>query len=157
MSEETDTETEEILKGSIAQSEGQYAPGDVSPDEFSRIMGQIHYFLTDDIVTKLAYNDSRVKKLLPVLSHLVRTSRCHNEKRLYEMKLRWRIACRLELLILPENPASMGEFHSWLTYGYTVFEDMREGWRGKLAAERVRTYKIETGGPKQRKKVLGIF
>lgn len=138
------------------QTAGAQVSGEVDPTEFSKIMGQTHYLLKDDNIDDLFSTDERIKKLRPALSHLIRTSRCDDKKSITRLKLQWRIACSLELLILPKKPASMGEFLAWLTYGYTVIEDMRNGWRGKLVTERIRSFKVETSAPKK-KKFLGIF
>jgi len=139
------------------QTEGAQASGEeVDPTVLSKIMGQAHYLLKDDNIDDLLSKDERIKKLRPALSHLIRTSRCDNEKSIRLLKLQWKIACTLELLILPKKPASMGEYLAWLIYGYTVIEDMRNGWRGKLLTERIRTFKVETSESK-RKKFLGIF
>lgn len=147
-------EDEEELEHAEAM-EGREAAG-VTPDEFAIMLAQTHYLLRDEDIMKVVQSDPRLTKLVAHLSHMLRTTRIDDRTTLKRMKLRWRIACRLELLILAENPASLAEYYCWVNYGEGVIEDTWQGWRGKLTTERIRTYKIERGAPK-RKKFLGLF
>lgn len=152
MSEHTD----EIAAAAISAKE--QGEGGVPPDEFAMMLAQAHYLYKDDDVAKILKEDERLKNLVPALSHLIRTSRFTDDRLIKEMKLRWRRAVRLKLLVLGgrTDVKSYAEFDAWCNFGYSVIEDARQGWRGKLVTERIRTYKIE-GGEKKRKKFLGIF
>lgn len=129
---------------------------EVAPQEFARMMAEAQYLIKDPDVMKEAKKDKRIKKLIASLSTMIRTTFITDKNTLKIMKARWRVACRLELLILPEEPASYGEFQSWLNFGEAVMDDAFNGWRGKLLAEKIRTYRIERSSAK-RKKILGFL
>jgi hypothetical protein len=124
-----------------------------SPDDFAVMMAQTHYLLRDDDVTALlksTTNPHAMRRLLPALSQLLRTSNINNEKQLLEMKLNWAISVRYALFINndTDTEADMAEFYAWLNFGYAAIEDTRKGWRGNLVTNKIRTYKIE-GAQKQ--------
>jgi len=146
-----DPETQEFLRAYLAQ-EGASEAGEVTPTEFQAMMGQIYYFLKDELVQREFQIDDRLKPLLIGISHLIRTSRLDNPTKIEEMKLRWKRAVRLNLMVLntTRKMSDMALFDVLVNFGYSVIEDQRQGWRGKLAAERVKTYKIEGGTPKKR-------
>jgi len=145
-------ETQEIVRAALQTEGATEAAGQVSPTEFQSMMGQIYYFVKDDVAEKLIWDDERLKPLLIGLSHLIRTSRLDNENKIAEMKLRWKRAVRLQLMVLNKERkmSDMALFDVLVNFGYTVIEDQKQGWRGKLAAERVKTYKIEGGTQKRR-------
>jgi len=68
------------------------------------------------------------------------------------MKLRWKIALRLQLLVLSTETkmSDLALFYSLVNYGFAAIDDQHMGWRGKLAAERVKTYKMEGASAKKR-------
>jgi len=148
-----------LFKGNLLASDAQgEASGTVMPDEFAIIMGQVHYLFKDDDVIDLIKENPALKRLIPALSHMIRTSRIDDPRTQMEMKLRWRRALRLQMLVLGEeaNMRSMAAFDALCNFGYAVIEDARNGWRGRLVTERIKTYKFE-GTPPKRKKFLGIF
>lgn len=143
----------EVLRGSEA--------GGVSPTEFQQMLGQVYYFLKDDVIERLFIGkdgDERLKSLLPGISHLIRTSRQDDDRIRAQMKLRWKRALRLQLLVLPEEVkmSDLALFDTLVNFGYSAIDDQKMGWRGKLAAERVKTYKIE-GATSKRKSWLERF
>ena len=142
-----------LLQGILANEAQQ-----VTPEEFQTMMAQIYYFLKDDVVLKMFWEDPRLKPLIPAVSHLIRTSRLDKDRNIMEMKLRWKRAVRLQLFVTgtTRKMSDMALFDVLVNFGYSVIEDQRRGWRGKLTAERVKTYKIE-GGAAKRKKFLGLF
>lgn len=123
-----------------------------SPDDFAVMMAQTHYLLRDDDITQIlkgSANPHAMKRLLPALSQLLRTSNINNDKLLLEMKLNWRIAVRYALFINNTGEETdMAEFDAWINFGYAAIEDTRKGWRGNLVTNKIRTYKIE-GAQKQ--------
>jgi hypothetical protein len=125
-------------------------------DDWYQFMGQIYYLVKDDETFQELRDDSDLKVLMPTLSHLLRTSNL-DKKTIKEMKLRWRRAVRLQLLC-KKNPTlvSQAKFDAWVNFGYAAIEDAKEGWRGRLVTERIKTYKIEMGS-KRRGKFLGLF
>jgi hypothetical protein len=146
----------DITKAAMMAKES--AEGGVTPDEFAMMLAAAHYLYKDDDVIKIMKNDPELKPLLIALSHLIRTSRINSEKVIREMKLRWKRACRLKLLVLGDSSdvKSMAVFDALVNFGYSVIEDARGGWRGRLVTERIRTYKVEEG-ERKRKKRFGIF
>ena len=119
-----------------------------SPDDFAVMMAQTHYLLRDDDITsmlKSTSNPHAMRKLLPALSQLLRTSNINDARQILEMKLNWAIAVRYALFINndTEAEADMAEFYAWLNFGYAAIEDTRKGWRGNLVTNKIRTYKIE--------------
>lgn len=158
MSEKIDWESltpeqQEILRAALHR-EGM-SGAEITPTEEQMMLGQIYYFIKDDVIEEVMVKDERLKPLMAAVSHLVRTSRLDDERKVREMKLRWKRALRLQLLILnkEENMSDLALFDAMVNYGYSAIEDQHEGWRGKLAAERVKTYKIE-GAEKKKKGVL---
>lgn len=140
-----DDRTDAMLANVIGATEGTLAQEDLVER-----LAQVYYLLKDaDISRLLSQDPERMKKLLPALSHLLRTTNIVDEKTIIEMKVRWRIAVRRVLFVDAENPGTMAEFHSWINFGYAAIEDTRRGWRGKLATERIRTFKIEGQAPKK--------
>lgn len=136
----------------VAQEQGSQG---VTPDEFSTMLAQAHELFHDDQITQLILsNPERAAKLLPALSHMLRTTRITDRTTIEIMKLRWELTCRLTFLVSDEEGkvATSAEYYSWLNYGYAAIEDTWEGWRGKLVTERIRTYRIE-GQAKQQ----GVF
>jgi len=129
----------------------------VTTEDYYQYMGQIYYLVKDEEVQQLLRDDPNMKVLLPALSHLLRTSNITDKKTILRMKLRWRRACRIQLMVMNSpNLISQAKFDAWVNFGVAAIEDTIEGWRGRLVTERIKTYKVETSSP-QRKKFLGIF
>lgn len=127
-----------------------------SQDEMASMLGQVYYLLKDDETFQLLREDPDMKNLMPMLSHLLRTSNL-DKKTIEIAKLRWRIACRLVLLCQKEAVlVNVAKFNAWLVFGYAAIEDAKEGWRGRLVTEKIKTYKVETQA-QRRGKFLGIF
>jgi len=149
---------EEVVSDQILQSvmSGK-AMQPVTPDEYASMMGQAQYITKDDDVTQAMKSHEGLKKLIPAVSPMLRTSNINKDKTLKLMKINWRIALRWELLINAKEgePYSMGEFYAWDNYGIGAIEDTREGWRGKLLTERIQAYRIELA--QRKRKFLGIF
>lgn len=153
--EETLQEIGQTAVAAREQAEGSSVGG---TDEFAVMLGKIHYLYKDDEVLELMEMNDRLKQLRPAISHLTRTTRIVDDKTIRLLKLRWRRALRLQLLVLGgrNDVRSQAIFDAWLNYGYAAIEDTRKGWRGKLCTETIRKYEI-SGAEKQRKKILGIF
>jgi hypothetical protein len=127
-----------------------------SPEEEQQMMAQIYYLIKDPIVQKMLLDDPNMKALLPALSHLIRTSNL-DKNTVTLLKLRWKVACRLQLLIKQKpDLVSLAKFQAWVMFGYAALEDTINGWRGRIVTERQRIYKVESGN-RQRKKFLGIL
>lgn len=126
-----------------------------STDDLAFYIGQIYYLVKDDEINQQLKTDPAMRPLMPVLSHLLRTSNL-DDKTIKIAKLRWRIACRLQLLC-QKNPTvvSLAKFNSWLIYGYAALEDAKRGWRGRLVTEKIKTYRVEVGEQKRRR-FLGL-
>lgn len=117
--------------------------GHTTPDDFAVMMAQTHYLLKDDDVLDVIKASPRLKRLMPALSHLLRTTNITDKKTIIEMKLRWKIAVRYELFLNSDEAASMAEYHAWVNYGYAAIEDTVKGWRGRLTTERIKAFKLE--------------
>lgn len=134
---------DEVLARLAASQEMQQ----VTMEDYYQYMGQIYYLIKDEETQQLLRDDPDLKELMPALSHLLRTSNFGTDKNVIkEMKLRWRRACRIQLMV-KKTPrlVSQAKFDAWVNFGYAAVEDAREGWRGRLVTERIKTYKIETG------------
>jgi hypothetical protein len=118
----------------------------VTMEDYYQYMGQIYYLVKDEETQALLRDDPDMKELMPALSHLLRTSNTTDKNVIKEMKLRWRRACRIQLMV-KKSPklVSQAKFDVWVNFGNAAIEDMIEGWRGRLVTERIKTYKIETG------------
>jgi hypothetical protein len=129
----------------------------VTTEDYYQYMGQIYYLVKDEETQTILRTDPNMKVLMPALSHLLRTSNFTDKLVVKEMKLRWRRACRIQLMVMNSpNLVSQAKFDCWCNFGYAAIEDAVEGWRGRLVTERIKTYKVESTTP-QRKKWLGIF
>lgn len=122
----------------------------VTMEDYYQYMGQIYYLIKDEETQALLRDDPDLRELMPALSHLLRTSNITDKKVIKEMKLRWRRACRIQLMV-KKTPrlVSQAKFDAWVNFGNAAVEDTREGWRGRLVTERIKTYKIETGQQKK--------
>ncbi len=128
----------------------------VTPDDWASFMGQVYFLIKDDELQAQLRDDPDMKVLMPVLSSLVRTGNL-TKKTIAMSKLRWRIACRMQLLCSKEpEVANISKFYSWLTHGEAALEDALQGWRGRLVTERIKTYRIE-GERRKRGRFLGLF
>lgn len=118
----------------------------VTMEDYYQYMGQIYYLVKDEETQALLRDDPDLKELMPALSHLLRTSNFTDKNVVKEMKLRWRRACRIQLMV-KKTPrlVSQAKFDAWVNFGYAAIEDAVDGWRGRLVTERIKTYKIETG------------
>lgn len=122
--------------------------GQVSPDDFAVLMAQVHYLLKDDDITLLLKSNRNMRRLMPALSPLLRTTRINDRKVLRLLKARWKLAVRVELFINADQPATMGEFFAWVNFGEAAIEDTYKGWRGNLVTVRQRTFRMEGGTKK---------
>lgn len=126
----------------------------MTPDDFAQMMGQAYFLLKDSDIIELMkgtkMSPSTMKRLMPALSHMLRTSNINNELQLMEMKLNWAIALRYALFINNDvdDSADMAAYYAWLNFGYAAIEDTRKGWRGNLVTNKIKTFKIE-GAAKQ--------
>lgn len=113
---------------------------------------EIRTLTQDTHVIKLFRKDERLRNLIPAISHMIRTGRLDNERQIQRMKLRWQRAVRWALWILSEEekPYDPVLFDSLLNFGDSVIEDQRGAHRAKLAAERVRTIRLEPAIPKKK-------
>lgn len=129
----------------------------VTTEDYYQYMGQIYYLVKDEEVQNLLREDPNMIVLLPALSHLLRTSNITDKNTIQRMKIRWRRACRIQLMVMNSpNLISQAKFDAWVNFGIAAIDDTIEGWRGRLVTERIKTYKVESSAP-QRKKILGIF
>jgi hypothetical protein len=135
------------LLARIAQSQEMQQ---VTTEDYYQYMGQIYYLVKDEEVMALLRDDKDLKDLMPALSHLVRTSNITDKNIVKGMMLRWRRACRIQLLV-NKTPklVSQAKFDAWVNYGYAAIQDAVDGWRGRLVTERIKTYKIEGGSQKK--------
>lgn len=121
-----------------------------SQEEYYQYMGQIYYLIKDEQVLNDIMNDPDLRVLLPMFSHLNRTSNIdtdQNGKRVSAcMKIRARRALRLQLMV-NKNPnlVSQAQFDAMVNFTDGVVEDQKGGWRGRLLTEKIKTYKIEGG------------
>lgn len=146
---------EALARVFAGEEEAEMVP---SPTQEQAMIGATSELLKDWIILEEMRTNPKLKPLLFSLSHLLRTSRIDNENTLLEMKLRFRRAARLLLLVFKKEitPEDYALFDSIVNYAYSAFEDQRFGWRGKLVTERVKIWKIE--GPEQKRKGwLGWF
>lgn len=136
----------------IMQLQGREASETVSPTEFQQMLGQIYFFLKDDIVDDQIKKDKRLTALYPTLSPLIRTSRQDDQRARAQAKLRLKRALRFALFVAPEETTfkDMALFDALTNFGYSAIDDQKNGWRGKLAAERVKVTKIEGVQPVKR-------
>lgn len=145
---------DEIL-GRVVQSQEMQQ---VTQEDYYQYMGQIYYLVKDEETQALIRDDPSLKVLLPALSHLVRTSNFTNKTEIKAMKLRWRRACRVQLMLMNSpNLVSQAKFDVWVNFGYAAIEDAVEGWRGRLVTERIKTYKIESIGSQKKGILSRIF
>ena len=145
--------TDEILARIVAGE----AMKQVTTEDYYQYMGQIYYLVKDEEVQQLLRADPNMKELMPALSHLLRTSNITDKLVIKELKLRWRRACRIQIMVMNSpNLVSQAKFDAWVNFGIAAIEDAVEGWRGRLVTERIKTYKVESSAP-PRKKILGIF
>jgi len=136
---------DELLARVAASQEMQQ----VTTEDYYQYMGQIYYLIKDEEVQQILRDDPNLKVLMPALSHLVRTSNFTDKNVIKEMKLRWRRACRIQLMVMQSpNLVSQAKFDALINFGYAAIEDARDGWRGRLVTERIKTYKIESVGQK---------
>ncbi len=142
---------QEILDEAVRGAEGQ----PVSPDETSEMLGQLYYLLKDEQALSMLLGDEHLRHLLPSVSHLSRTS-IADDKSIMLAKLHFRRALRLAIAKKGTTLQNLSAFDSWLNYGYAAIDDRNKGWRGRLATERIKTYKFERGEG-GRRKILGIF
>ena len=135
------------LLARIAQSQEMQT---VTTEDYYQYMGQIYYLVKDEEVMSLLREDPDLKQLIPALSHLLRTSNITDKNIIKGMMLRWKRACRNQLLVSKSpNLVSQSKFDAWVNYGYAAIQDTIDGWRGRLVTERIKTYKIETNQAKK--------
>lgn len=135
------------LLGKIAQSQELQQ---VTTEDYYQYMGQIYYLIKDEEINALLREDPDLKQLMPALSHLLRTSNITDKNVIKGMMLRWRRACRIQLLV-SKSPklVSQAKFDAWNNFGIAAIHDTIDGWRGRLVTERIKTYKIETNQAKK--------
>lgn len=130
----------------------------VTTEDYYQYMGQIYYLVKDEEVMQLIRADPKMMALMPSLSHLLRTSNFTDKRVIMEMKLRWRRACRIQLMLCQSpNLVSQARFDAWVNYGYAAIEDAVDGWRGRLVTERIKTYKIEGAGSQKKGIIQRLF
>lgn len=136
----------------IFQLQGREQAETVSPTEMQQLMGQIYSFLYDDEVNDIIRHDKRLRALYPAVSPLVRTGRQDNSTERAMAKLKFKRALRFAFFIAPEETSfeDMVMFDTFNIFGYSAIDDQNQGWRGKLAAERVKVTKIEGVRPVKR-------
>lgn len=136
----------------IMQLQGREASETVSPTEFQQMLGQIYFFLIDDKVNDIITLDKRLRALYPAVSPLVRTGRQDDNAARNQSKLKFKRALRFAFFIAPEETSfeDMVMFDTFNIFGYSAIDDQKNGWRGKLAAERVKVTKIEGVQPVKR-------
>lgn len=119
-------------------------------EDMLQYIGQLYYLIRDDDVHQMIMDDPDLRPLMPALSHLLRTGNL-DKKTVQIAKLRWKISCRLQLL-LKRKPSlvSLAKYNCMITYGFGVLEDALHGWRGRLVTEKIRTYRVDA--VQQRKK-----
>ena len=145
---------DEIL-GRVVQSQEMQQ---VTQEDYYQYMGQIYYLVKDEEVLSQIRDDPNLKVLMPALSHLVRTSNFTNKTEIKAMKLRWRRACRVQLMVMNSpDLISQAKFDVWTNFGFAAIEDAVEGWRGRLVTERIKTYKIENIGSQKKGILQRIF
>jgi hypothetical protein len=127
----------------------------IGQEDYMNALLQVYYLVKDEQVITLMQKDSLLAPLLPMISHLNRTSNM-GKTEIEICKLRSTIALRLQLLV-KEKPTlvSLGKFYAWRNYMSGVYEDTREGWRGRLSTEKIKTYRIESG-ERKRSRFLGL-
>jgi len=125
-------------------------------EDMLQYIGQTYYLIKDDDVRQMILTDPDLKPLLPALSHLLRTGNL-DKKTIQIAKLRWKITCRLQLLCKRKpDLVSLAKYNCMLIYGFGVLEDAKQGWRGRLVTEKIRTYRVDSL-TQRRKKFLGVF
>lgn len=119
----------------------------VSTEDYYQYMGQIYYLVKDEETQSILRSDPDLRELMPALSHLLRTSNFTDKNLIKAMMIRWRRACRIQLMVR-KTPrlVSQAKMDAWTNFGYAAIQDAVGGWRGKLVTERIKTYKIESSG-----------
>lgn len=118
-------------------------------------IGQTRYLIVDDNVDFLIMSDPDLRPLIPALSHLIRTGNL-DKKTIAIAKLRYEVACRMQLLCKKKpNLVSLALFNSMMNYGHGVLEDAKNGWRGRLVTEKIRTYRVNAV-QQRRKRFWGL-
>lgn len=131
----------------------------VTQEEYYELMGQLYYLLKDEETMKMMRDDPDLAPLIPSVSHLLRTASIEDKKVRERMKIRWRRQLRIQLMVnKTPDLVSQAKFDAWRNFGEAAIEDTNRGWRGRLATERIRSYKIESGAPQKRgflRRILG--
>ena len=129
----------------------------LTPEEMEQMQGAIHYLMVDDDVLEMLKSNPQLKMLIPAVSHMVRTANM-SSRSIEEAKIRYRIALRLQLLVMNKQKTmgSVALFQTLLIYGYAALEDATRGYRGRLVTERIKTIKIE-GLQKAKKGLFGLW
>lgn len=143
------------LLASLANAAEMQQP---TQEDYYQLMGQVYYLLKDEEVMNLVTTDPDLCKLIPAISHLVRTSNIDTDKNGRKvsaiMKIRNRRALRIQLLVnKTPNLRSQALFDAMTNFCDSVVEDMKGGWRGRLVTERIKTYRFETA----EKQKQGLF
>jgi len=148
-------EEDYILPDEVAQKLRMMGIQPTTDQDFYQMMGQTYFIVKDRDVTALMMEDPDLRELYPTLSHLVRTAN-QDKNTIKEEKLRWRRSCILQLLVKKKpNLQSQAKYDAWVNFGDACFEDTKDGWRGRLFTERIRTYRIEDARQKK-KRFLGF-
>jgi len=144
-------EAKQVALGAVAGSVQREEA--VTPTEEAQLLGQVYYLLKDDkVIDFIEQKKPEYAVLMTALSHLNRTSNTV-EKNARLWKLRLKRAIDLVLMTKPEDDITLGEvafLDSLYIYGSCAIEDAVNGWRGRLATERIRTYRVETGEKKSK-------
>jgi hypothetical protein len=133
---------------------------DVTPEDWQKLLGELHEITHDDEIIKILKKYPELEPLIIGISHMIRTSNL-DDKTIKQMKIRWRIAIRLQLKDFANSHSEDGVntvalFQLLTNYGYAAIEDARNGHRARMLTERIKILKFENT-KKPRNKLWGIF
>jgi hypothetical protein len=142
----------------LARVAAQEASQPTTQGQLYENMAEIYYLLKDDVLdAEFFLKNPAMRDLLPALSHLLRTSNVQDKNVIDEMKLRWKRACMIQVMVMqPSSLANQALLDAMLNFGYAAIEDLRDGWRGRLVTEKIKVFKMERPNA-PRKKFLGLF
>jgi len=146
---------EQDLGGRAIQGDSMQPP---TPDDMAHILGQVDYIVNDHHIIGMMKSDPDLRPLYPMISSMLRTSNL-DPKTIQLMKLQVSRALRIQLMVRkPATMMNLAKFDAWRCYIFGAIEDTKNGWRGRLATEKIRTYRIEGGAqPRSGGGLLGWF
>lgn len=140
-----------LVEEQLRQEGGQQPLGQ---EDFLAANLQVYYLIEDEKVIQYMSEDPQLQPLIPMFSRMNRTSNM-DKTTIQINKIRGTIALRLQLLVNQKpDLVSLGKFYALRNYLDGVCEDTREGWRGRLSTEKIKTYRIESG--ERKKSFLGL-